>query len=144
MLFLRSIKSLTFKLMLFKPTRNILVGFLLGRHRTLKNLNIMKKFVYTLALIFTLGISFNSVQAADKPAKNPTELTAEQSVQLERIKTRVEEIRDMDKSNLTKAERKALRSELKELKGQARAISGGVYLSVGAIIIIILLLILIL
>ncbi|GGH09236.1 MULTISPECIES: hypothetical protein [Pedobacter] len=104
----------------------------------------MKKFVYMLALVFALGISFNSVQAADKPAKNPTELTAEQAVKLEKIKTRVEEIRDMDKSNLTKAERKALRNELRELKGQARAISGGVYLSVGAIIIIILLLILIL
>lgn len=104
----------------------------------------MKKFIYTLALILSLGISFNSVQAADKPAKNPTELTAEQAVKLERIKTRVEEIRDMDKSNLTRAERKALRSELRELKGQARAVSGGVYLSVGAIIIIILLLILIL
>ncbi|ARS42565.1 MULTISPECIES: seryl-tRNA synthetase [Pedobacter] len=104
----------------------------------------MKKFIYTLALVFSLGISFNSAQAADKPAKNPTELTAEQAVKLERIKTRVEEIRDMDKSNLTRAERKALRSELRELKGQARAVSGGVYLSVGAIIIIILLLILIL
>ncbi|PWS27146.1 hypothetical protein DHW03_14190 [Pedobacter yonginense] len=103
----------------------------------------MKKFIYTLALIFTLGISFNSAQAA-KPAKNPTELTAEQSAQLERIKTRVEEIRDMDKSNLTQTERKALRKELREMKNQARAVSGGVYLSVGAIIIIILLLILIL
>lgn len=103
----------------------------------------MKKFIYTLALIFTLGISFNSAQAA-KLAKNPTELTAEQSAQLERIKTRVEEIRDMDKSNLTQSERKALRKELREMKNQARAVSGGVYLSVGAIIIIILLLILIL
>jgi flagellar motility protein MotE (MotC chaperone) len=130
--------------MLFRTYQNILVGFLLSRGRTLKKLDIMKKFIYTLALIFALGISFNSAQAADKPAKNPTELTAEQAVKLERIKTRVEEIRDMDKSNLTKAERKALRSELRELKGQARAVSGGVYLSVGAIIIIILLLILIL
>ncbi|WP_316798700.1 hypothetical protein [Pedobacter frigidisoli] len=104
----------------------------------------MKKFIYTLALIFTLGISFNSVQAADKPAKNPSELTAEQTVQLEKIKDRVEEIKSMDKSNLTSAERKALRKELKEMKNQARAMSGGVYLSVGAIIIIILLLILIL
>ncbi|UKT64041.1 hypothetical protein [Pedobacter mucosus] len=104
----------------------------------------MKKFIYTLALIFTLGISFNSVQAADKPAKNPSELSTEQAAKLERIKSRVEEIRDMDKSNLTQTERKALRSELREMKKQARAVSGGVYLSVGAIIIIILLLILIL
>ncbi len=104
----------------------------------------MKKFVYMLALIFTLGIGFNTVQAADKPAKNPTELTAEQTAQLERIKSRVDEIKQMDKSNLTKEERKALRKELKEMKKQAKAISGGVYLSVGAIIIIILLLIIIL
>src|SRR4051812_5045786 len=104
----------------------------------------MKKFIYTLALIFSLGISFNAAQAADKPAKNPTELSAEQAAQLERIKTRVEEIRDMDKSHLSKSERQALRKELREMKNQARAVSGGVYLSVGAIIIIILLLILIL
>lgn len=104
----------------------------------------MKKFIYTLALIFTLGISLNSVQAADRSVKNPSELSTEQAVKLERLKSRVEEIRGMDKSNLTQSERKALRSELKEMKKQARAVSGGVYLSVGAIIIIILLLILIL
>lgn len=103
----------------------------------------MKKFIYTLALVFTLGIGFNTASAADKPATN-TELTADQQVQLERIKTRVEEIREMDKSNLTKVEKKALKNELKELKNQAKAMKGGVYLSVGAIIIIILLLILIL
>jgi len=104
----------------------------------------MKKLIYTLALVFTLGISFNSAYAADKPAKNPTELTAEQQVQLEKIKSRVDEIKGMDKSNLSKDERKALKKELKEMKNQARAISGGVYLSVGAIIVIILLLIIIL
>ena len=104
----------------------------------------MKKFIYTLVLVFSLGISFNAARASEKPAKYPTELSAEQAAQLERIKARVEQIRDMDKSNLTKSERQALRKELREMKNQARAVSGGVYLSVGAIIIIILLLILIL
>ncbi|TDG37876.1 hypothetical protein EZJ43_01945 [Pedobacter changchengzhani] len=104
----------------------------------------MKKFIYTLALVFTLGIGFNTASATEKSAKAPTELTADQQVQLERIKNRVEEIKEMDKSNLTRAEKKALKSELKEMKNQARAMNGGVYLSVGAIIIIILLLILIL
>jgi hypothetical protein len=103
----------------------------------------MKKFIYSFVLIFTLGISANTVSAADKKAPK-TELTAEQKVQFEKITNRVEEIRKMDKSNLTRAERKALRSELRQMKEQARALSGGVYLSVGAIIIIILLLILIL
>ncbi|WP_442589994.1 hypothetical protein ACSBL2_01915 [Pedobacter sp. AW31-3R] len=102
----------------------------------------MKKLIYTLALIFTLGVSSNSVSAAT--VKDKVELTAEQKVQLEKITNRVEEIKAMDKSDLSRSERKELRKELKEMKQQARAMGGGVYLSVGAIIIIILLLILIL
>jgi uncharacterized protein YfkK (UPF0435 family) len=64
-----------------------------------------------------------------------------------RITTRVYEIQAMDKTNLSPSEKKSLRKELKELKKQANAVSSsnhGVYLSIGAIIIIILLLILIL
>ena len=91
-----------------------------------------------------MAISVNTVSAADKNDKVKTEMTAEQKIQLKRITDRVEEIKAMDKSSLSKTERKALRSELKELKQEARAMGGGVYLSVGAIIIIILLLILIL
>jgi TolA-binding protein len=104
----------------------------------------MKKFIYALTAVIMLSLSVNTTMAAEtkSPAK---ELTAEQKVQVEQIQRRVEEIRDMDKSNLTRQERKELRKELKEMKAQANAVSGGgVYLSVGAIIIIILLLILIL
>mgnify|MGYP003577693696 CR=1 FL=1 len=104
----------------------------------------MKKIIYSLVLVFTMAMSANTVSAADRDDKVKTELTAEQKIQLKRITDRVEEIRAMDKSALSKSERKALRSELKELKQEARAMGGGVYLSVGAIIIIILLLILIL
>lgn len=61
------------------------------------------------------------------------------------IKLRVEEIRKMDKSNLTSQERKELRQELRAMKYEANSLgSGGVYLSLAGIIIIILLLILIL
>lgn len=104
----------------------------------------MKKIIYSLVLVFTMAISMNTVSAADKNDKVKTEMTAEQKIQLKRITDRVEEIKAMDKSDLSKSERKALRNELKELKQEARAMGGGVYLSVGAIIIIILLLILIL
>jgi len=103
----------------------------------------MKKLIYSLVLIFTLTISANTVSAANSN-KAKTEMTAEQKVQLERIQNRVEEIRSMDKSQLSREEKKALKTELKGLKQQAKAMGGGVYLSVGAIIIIILLLILIL
>ena len=102
----------------------------------------MKKLIYSFLLIFVLGLSVNTVSAAT--AKDKVEMTTEQKVQLEKITNRVEEIRAMDKSNMSRAEKKELRNELRTMKKQARAMGGGVYLSVGAIIIIILLLILIL
>lgn len=73
-------------------------------------------------------------------------MTADQkAARIEEIKLRVDEIKAMDKSQLNKTEKKELKTELKNLKHEAQAMgSGGVYLSVGAIIIIILVLILIL
>ncbi len=103
----------------------------------------MKKLICSLISMITLSLTVNTVFASDKPKVN-TELTTEQKAELERITSRVAEIKAMDKSNLSKDERKALRKELKEMKKKAAAMSGGVYLSVGAIIIIILLLIIIL
>lgn len=71
-------------------------------------------------------------------------MTEEQKQELVRqMKERVDAIKAMDRSQLTKEERKALRTELKNMKKEARAVTG-VYLSVGALIIIILLLILLL
>jgi len=102
----------------------------------------MKKLIYSFALIFLLGTSMNTVSAAT--TKDKVEMTVEQKAELQKIVNRVEEIKAMDKSNLSRTEKKELRKELREMKQHARAISGGVYLSVGAIIIIILLLILIL
>ncbi|WAC41364.1 hypothetical protein [Pedobacter sp. SL55] len=102
----------------------------------------MKKIIYPLLLLVTLTFNLNfAVAASDKPK---TELTAEQRVELNRIISRVDEIKAMDKSKLTREEKKELRKELREMKKKANSMSGGVYLSVGAIIIIILLLILIL
>lgn len=57
---------------------------------------------------------------------------------------RVNEIQDMDKSNLSADEKKNLRRELRDMKHNADGLDKKVYLSIGAIIIIILVLILIL
>jgi len=84
----------------------------------------------------------NRGKAAKAKASAMTE--AEQRARLEQIRLRAGEMRDMDKSQLTRAERKELRKEARDLRREARTMKGGVYLSVGAIIIIILLLILIL
>lgn len=110
----------------------------------------MKK---TIAAVMLLSLTIattnysHAVIIPDDP-KPKTELPgmtdAEKTARAEQIRARVAEIRAMDKSSLSKAERKALRKELKEMNKEAKAMKGGVYLSVGAIIIIILVLILIL
>jgi hypothetical protein len=62
----------------------------------------------------------------------------------QQLLNRLEEIKGINKSELTRLEKKNLRKEVIGIKKEMKTLSGGVYLSVGAIIIIILLLILIL
>ena len=57
---------------------------------------------------------------------------------------RLQEIKTITKNDLSRVEKKALRKEVKEIKKELRATQNGIYLSVGAIIIIVLLLILLL
>ena len=87
----------------------------------------------------------NTGAALNLPSKEViANMTEEQKQALIlQMKDRVEAIKAMDKSQLTKEERKAMRTELKDMKKEARAVTG-VYISVGALIIIILLLIIIL
>jgi len=102
-----------------------------------------------LLLFFSLrGLSAGTIStgtALNLPSKEViANMTEEQKQALiQQMKDRVEEIKSMDKSQLTKEERKALRTELKDMKKEARAVTG-VYISIGALIIIILLLIIIL
>lgn len=111
----------------------------------------MKTRIYATILSLLLSITVVQAYATTEPTdKRPLKervasMTTEQkTARLEEIRSRVNEIRSMDKSTLTRAERKALKKELREMNKEARTMKGGVYLSIGAIIIIILLLILIL
>lgn len=70
--------------------------------------------------------------------------TTSEDAKSEILVNRLKEIKDMDKSNLSRADKKAFRIEVKEIKATMKASHNGIYLSVGAIIIVILLLILIL
>lgn len=79
--------------------------------------------------------------------KTPTAITAntnEVPAEVKIMINRLEEIKAMDKSSMTRVEKKELRKEVKEIKANLRSSNSGVYLSVGAIIIIVLLLILLL
>lgn len=98
-----------------------------------------KKITSVLALAMCLSTVTPAFASDETPITN-TE-TPKNDTRSQQLMNRLIEIRDMDKSNLTRAEKKELRKEVKEIKKQERR---GVYLSVGAIIIIILLLILLL
>jgi hypothetical protein len=109
----------------------------------------MKKSIILLLIAFTsLTFAPAFANAPNDPPKiettNAPNNDAENAARAEVLKNRLEEIKAMDKSEMTRAEKKALRKEVKAIKAELAAVSNGVYLSVGAIIIIILLLILLL
>ncbi|GHB46444.1 hypothetical protein [Mongoliitalea lutea] len=103
----------------------------------------MKKYVLTLAAAGTM-MFFGSqpVEASPFKAKERKELTAEETLRMEQIENRVAEIQGLDFSEMEKAEKKALKSELKSLEKEAKSMrGGGIYISTGAIIVILLLII---
>ena len=94
-------------------------------------------------MIAIMSVTFNPIHASiDKPV-TPIE-TAAASAHAESLMNRLNEIKDMDKSDLSRSEKRELRKEVKAIKADLKSSNNGIYLSVGAIIIIILLLILIL
>lgn len=98
----------------------------------------MKKLFAVLSLFLVVSLGFAA------PAERPTpkkELTEEQKAELAAIETRIAEIQAMDFSDMSKAEKKEIREELRDMKAQAKKASGGIYISTGAIIIILLLII---
>ncbi|WP_222940205.1 hypothetical protein [Flavobacterium buctense] len=100
-------------------------------------------------LLCTVAIStpvFANAPISEPPVATKTNNppTAEAKAKAEVLIKRLEEIKTMDKSNLNRVEKRALRKEVKEIKTTLKASGQGVYLSVGAIIIIVLLLIILL
>jgi hypothetical protein len=93
----------------------------------------------SLLLIVMFAIAAPSVSFATETPRSTTE-TPEQ--QVARLTNRLEEIRAMDLKNLPKKEKKALRGEVRAIKKEMKALSGGVYISIGAILLIVLLIIL--
>lgn len=98
--------------------------------------------IASFVMLMAIALPASSTLVSDSTASNSPAKTEDTRTQ--QLLNRLEEIRDMNKSGLTRLEKKSLRKEVKDIKKEMKAISGGVYLSVGAIIIIILLLILIL
>ncbi len=101
-----------------------------------------KIFLKTFILVITIWFTIPA-QSATVAAIPLRDSTADLRV-LTAITNRLAEIQNMDKTQLTVNDRKALTKELKEMKKTADDLNKRVYISIGAIIIIILLLILLL
>lgn len=103
----------------------------------------MKKLpLYLMMAVLSLSMFPNTIIASEKNsvAIEKKEMPLEVKVMINRL----EEIKAMDKSEMKYSEKRELRKEVRAIKATLSSSNGGVYLSVGAIIIIILLLILIL
>lgn len=103
----------------------------------------MKKLLAVFALFISTQVLFAAPAKDHEGKKDKTELTEAQKEKLVEIEARIDEIKAMDFSDMSKEEIKDVRMELKEMKKEAKRAGGGVYISVGAIIIILLILILV-
>ena len=105
----------------------------------------MKKLtLFTIITLLTLTIMPNNVSAKTIEPVTASATPKEIPAEVKTLLNRLDEIKTMDKSNLNSSEKKALRKEVRAIKASLKASGNGVYLSVGAIIIIVLLLILLL
>jgi tRNA pseudouridine-54 N-methylase len=107
----------------------------------------MKKIALCSMMALFLSLSFYPFQSSAAKNAAPSTLVVPKSGEATEAKTlvlRLNEIKAMDKTNLNSAEKKNLRKEVRATKHQLREISGGVYLSVGAVLLIALLLIVLL
>ena len=103
------------------------------------------KILRIASLVLLIAIALPASSAIIVPASSQTNSAAKtDNARAQQLLQRLEYIKGMDKSEMTRLEKKSLRKEVKEIKKEMKVMSGGVYLSVGAIIIVILLLILLL
>lgn len=104
----------------------------------------------TVSLIFFLCFSFSLIAGeAITPLDRKTikNMSQEQrQIRVNVLEKRLKEIQSMDLASLGRSDKKEIKMEVKDINKELKrhAISGGVYISVGALIIIILLLIILL
>ncbi len=104
----------------------------------------MKKSVfYAMFMVFTLSALPTVVQAAEKTPVSKTTIPENVPEEIRVMINRLEEIKELDRSDMNRIERKALRKEVRTLKSAVKAAGYGIYISAGAVIVILLILLLI-
>ena len=108
----------------------------------LKSIN-MKKIALCVMAIF-LSLTFLPLQSNASTTAEPSSLVGTKSAESKTLELRLTEIKATDMSKLKSSEKKNLRKEVRSINHKLREIGGGVYLSVGALILIVILLIILL
>ncbi len=106
----------------------------------------MKKLTVCMMTILLL-VSLNPMPLKATVQTDPVAVVISKpvrSIDVNVFAAKLNEIKLMDKSNLTQSEKRQLRKESRSIKKYFKAVSGGVYISAGALIIILLLVILLL
>lgn len=109
----------------------------------------MKKFALcVMATLLSLTFIPLSLSAAPRTAPSSTANTNPVSpadaAKANELLLRLNEIKTSDKSELTASEKKDMRKEVRSINSELKAISGGVYISAGVLLIILILLIVLL
>jgi hypothetical protein len=100
--------------------------------------------IFTFLLLFT-GISYSHAESVStKPRRSEDKPEKLDEVAVKKLTDRLEEIKQMPLKSLTRKEKRELRHEVRTIERAIQTNSNGIYLSVGAVIIIALLLILLL
>lgn len=101
-----------------------------------------KSIIYLSTVILTFYSLPTEARAENAPVR--IEMTGDSVAERNILTNRLEEIHSMDVSKMSRAEKRALRKEVRAIDKNLRDNYGGVYISVGGLIIIILLLIILL
>lgn len=96
------------------------------------------KILYTSLLLFVTSIVSMPVQAGQLEVK--TSHAEQATVMLHRLET----IKEMNVESMSSVQRKELKNEVQMIHKNLKALDGGIYLSVGAIIVILLIILIIL
>ena len=106
----------------------------------------MKKIILVVMAI-CLSFTLLPLQSSAATTAEPSSLVATKPVEAAEAKAltlRLTEISTMDMSKLKSSEKRDLRKEVRSIKRELRDISGGVYISAGALIVILILAIILL
>jgi hypothetical protein len=104
----------------------------------------MKKLtLYAMILLVSMS-SITTLSATEKDSIVATVTTKEVPADVSKLLTRLDEINAMDKTALNRLQKKEIRKEVRVIKSELKEKRHGVYISVGAFIIIILLLVILL